>query len=41
MPMGRVAECMGHNNVVLKGWRANVKAQQFFYDGVSKTVKSN
>jgi len=41
MPLGRVAEAIGANNVTLKTKRVNVKGQQFFYDGVSKTVKSN
>jgi len=41
MPMGRVAEAIGANNVTLKTKRVNVKGQQFFYDNVSKTVKSN
>jgi hypothetical protein len=41
MPMKRVAECHGANNVWLKRWRKNVKAQQWYFDEVSKTVKNN
>jgi hypothetical protein len=40
MPMKRVAECVGANNIQLKRWRNNVAGQQFFFDGISKTVKS-
>ena len=40
MPMGRVMEAIGANNVTLKKWRANVKGQQFFFDRVSNTIKS-
>lgn len=41
LPLKRVAECVGANNVVLRRWRANVAAQQWYFDGTSKTVKSN
>jgi hypothetical protein len=41
MPMQRVMECHGANNVWLKRWRNNVKAQQWYFDEVSKTVKNN
>jgi hypothetical protein len=41
MPMGRVAECHGANNVWLKRWRKNVNAQQWYFDEVSKTLKNN
>lgn len=34
-------ECHGANNVWLKRWRNNVKAQQWYFDGVSKTIKNN
>jgi hypothetical protein len=37
----RVAECVGANNVVLRRWRNNVAAQQWYFDGILKTVKSN
>jgi hypothetical protein len=40
MPMQRVMEAVGANNVVLKQWTKNRVAQQFFFDGVSKTIKS-
>jgi hypothetical protein len=29
LPMQRVAECVGANNIVLKKWYKNRKAQQF------------
>jgi membrane carboxypeptidase/penicillin-binding protein PbpC len=41
LPMKRVAECVGANNVQIKRWRKNVAAQQWFFDPVSKTVKNN
>jgi hypothetical protein len=41
MPMKRVAECHGANNVWLKRWRKNVKAQQWYFDEVTKTLKNN
>jgi len=41
MPMQRVAECHGANNVWLKRWRRNVRAQQWYFDEVSKTIRSN
>jgi hypothetical protein len=37
--MQRVAECVGANNIVLKKWAKGRKAQQFRYDGVSKTIR--
>jgi hypothetical protein len=37
--MQRVAECVGANNIVLKKWAKNRKAQQFRFDGVSKTIR--
>jgi hypothetical protein len=40
MPMQRVMEAVGANNVVLKRWVRNRIAQQFYFDGVSKTIKS-
>jgi hypothetical protein len=39
LPMQRVAECVGANNIVLKKWAKGRKAQQFRYDPVSKTIK--
>jgi hypothetical protein len=41
LPLKRVAECHGANNVWLKKWRNNVKAQQWYFDGVSKTIRNN
>jgi len=41
MPMKRVAECHGANNVWLKRWRKNTTAQQWYFDEVSKTLKNN
>jgi hypothetical protein len=41
LPFNRVAECHGANNVWLKRWRNNVKAQQWYFDEVSKTIKNN
>jgi hypothetical protein len=41
MPMRRIAECHGANNVWLKRWRKNVAAQQWYFDEVSKTLKNN
>jgi hypothetical protein len=40
LPMQRVLECHGANNIWLKRYRKNVPAQQFYFDEVSKTVKS-
>ena len=40
LPMQRVMESIGANNLVLKRWRKNVKAQQFFFDPVTKTIRS-
>jgi hypothetical protein len=41
LPMQRVLECHGANNVWLKRWRKNTLAQQWYFDEVSKTIKSN
>jgi hypothetical protein len=41
MPMQRVAECHGANNVWLKRWRKNTNAQQWFFDEKSKTIVNN
>ena len=38
--MGRVVECHGANNIWLRRWRKNTIAQQFFFDAVSKTIRS-
>jgi len=39
LPMQRVAECVGANNIVLKKWAKGRKAQQFKFDPVSKTIR--
>jgi hypothetical protein len=41
LPLKRIAECHGANNVWLKRWRKNVAAQQWYFDGVTKTIKNN
>jgi len=41
LPFNRVAECHGANNVWQRRWRKNTLGQQWFFDGVSKTLKSN
>jgi hypothetical protein len=40
MPMKRVAECVGANNMVLKRFAKGRIAQQFYFDGVSRTIRS-
>jgi len=40
LPMGRVVECHGANNIWLRKYRKNVVAQQFWFDNVSKTIRS-
>jgi hypothetical protein len=40
MPMKRVIEAINANNMVIKKYRKNVTAQQFYFDAVSKTIKS-
>jgi hypothetical protein len=41
LPFNRMIECIGANNVTMRRWRNNAKAQQWFFDGVSKTIKNN
>jgi hypothetical protein len=41
LPMKRVAECHGANNIDLRRWRKGAHGQQFYFDGVSKTIRSN
>jgi len=41
LPFNRVAESIGANNITLKRWRKNVLAQQWYFDEVSKTIRSN
>jgi len=40
LPMSRIAECVGANNVTLKRWRKNAKGQQWFFDSTTKTLKN-
>lgn len=40
LPMKRVAECHGANNVWLRRWRKNVTAQQYFFNCTDKTIRS-
>jgi hypothetical protein len=40
MPMQRVMECIGASNMTLRRWRKNTLAQQFYFDPVSKTIRS-
>jgi hypothetical protein len=39
LPMQRVAECVGANNITLKKWAKGRKAQQFRFDPISKTIR--
>jgi hypothetical protein len=41
LPMRRVAEAVGANNVVLKRYTKGRASQQFSFDCVSKTIRSN
>jgi hypothetical protein len=41
LPMKRVAEALGANNIVIKRWRKNSPTQQFFFDAGTKTIRSN
>jgi len=38
--MNRVAECIGANNIVIKRYAQGRVAQQFYFDEVSKTIRS-
>jgi hypothetical protein len=40
LPMQRVMEVIGANNITLRRWRKNTKAQQFYFDETSKTIRS-
>lgn len=40
LPMQRVAEAIGANTVTIKTYAKGRLAQQFYFDPVSKTVKS-
>jgi hypothetical protein len=39
--MKRFAECVGASNVQIRRYVKNRKAQEWFFDPVSKTIKSN
>ena len=41
LPMRRVIECIGANNLVIKTLVRNRNAQKFTFDQVTKTIKSN
>jgi hypothetical protein len=41
LPMQRVAECVGANNVVLKKWAKGRKAQQWKFNPTTKTINNN
>jgi len=41
LPMKRVAECVGASNIQLKRYVKGRAAQTFFFDGKSKTIRSN
>ena len=38
LPMQRVAECVGANNIVLKKWAKGRKAQQFQFNPITKAI---
>jgi hypothetical protein len=40
LPMKRVAECVGANNVQLKRYVKGRLGQQFYFDQASKTIRS-
>ena len=40
LPMRRVAECIGANNMVIKRYAKGRTAQQFYYDIKTRTVRS-
>jgi hypothetical protein len=41
LPFQRVVECHGASNVKLARWRKNTKAQQWYFDEKTKTIKNN
>jgi hypothetical protein len=41
LPFNRVMEMLGNTQVLQKRWRNNQKAQQWWFDEVSKTVRNN
>jgi hypothetical protein len=40
MPMKRVVECISANNLVIRRYVKGRTAQRFWFDNVSKTIKS-
>jgi hypothetical protein len=40
LPVHRVAECVGANNMVLRRYAKGRLGQQFYFDGVSRTIRS-
>jgi hypothetical protein len=40
MPMKRVAECVGANNMQQRRYVKSRLGQQFYFDGVSRTIRS-
>jgi hypothetical protein len=40
MPMKRVVECWGANNIILSDYVKDKRGQQFWFDEKSKTIKS-
>jgi hypothetical protein len=41
LPMKRVAECVGANNMIIRRYVKGRNAQKFFFDEKSKTIRSN
>jgi hypothetical protein len=41
LPMKRVAEAHGANNIDIRRWRKNSPTQQFYFDAATKTIRSN
>jgi len=40
LPMWRVVQAQGNNNIALNRWVKNRAAQQWWFDPVSKTIRS-
>jgi hypothetical protein len=40
LPMKRVAECHGANNIWLRRWRKNTNAQMWTFNCIDKTIRS-
>jgi hypothetical protein len=41
LPMRRVAESIGANNITIRRWRKNQKMQQWTFNCADKTIRSN